>query len=197
MNLMLRNFDECLVIGDVGEAWTKEYYKLVAGEDLYKADTEAYRSIDVDFVNDEYCAAFDNVDDILNSNVIKIEVKTDSYKSGNQCIEVLANSNKNSLGWSLYTEADYIVSVFTSLDKVYIYDGKKLKEFATRIQHDNRFKYVRTKTKGTYSDGVLYESAVRLVPRKVLYEEGIIKAVVRMSDFEETSPLEEFGVMYS
>lgn len=180
---LLNSFNDDVVKGDYGESWTVEAYKKLKGISLIKCDTAAHRNLDIDFTDDYDISICNDVDTIKNTDSLLIEVKTDYGKFKNQCIEIISNTNTNSKGWALVTEAKYIVSVFPNLNRVYIYDGKKFREYAERISNDNSIKTVKLNT-ASYNGKKLYNTIIKLVRRKTLFDLGIILEIYDMTSFQ-------------
>lgn len=180
---LLNSFNDDVVKGDYGESWTVEAYKKLKGISLFKCDTAAHRNLDIDFTNDYNISICDDVDTIKNTDSLLIEVKTDYSEFKNQCIEVVSNTNTNSEGWALVTEAKYIVSVFPNLNRVYVYDGKKFREYAEKICNDDSVKTVKLNT-ASYNGKKLYNTIIKLVRRKTLFDLGIILEIYDMTSFQ-------------
>lgn len=180
---LLNSFNDDVVKGDYGESWTVEAYKKLKGISLFKCDTAAHRNLDIDFTNDYNISICDDVDTIKNTDSLLIEVKTDYSEFKNQCIEVVSNTNTNSKGWALVTEAKYIVSVFPNLNRVYVYDGKKFREYAEKICNDDSVKTVKLNT-ASYNGKKLYNTIIKLVRRKTLFDLGIILEIYDMTSFQ-------------
>lgn len=165
------DFSTANKLGTTGENITKHFFKDVFDVDLYKCNTRFWQDADIDFTN-SYLAS-NKISNLHNlnlykilfanlhkNNLITIEVKTDKYKSNNFCIETISNTNKNTLGWGLYTKADYIVSVRPSTNKIYILDGQRLKEYTTKNHHlHNKLK---NSTKDIHNN-ILYQSEYFLI----------------------------------
>lgn len=180
---LLNSFNDDVVKGDYGESWTVEAYKKLKGISLFKCDTAAHRNLDIDFTDDYNISICDDVDTIKNTDSLLIEVKTDYSEFKNQCIEVVSNTNTNSKGWALVTEAKYIVSVFPNLNRVYVYDGKKFREYAEKICNDDSVKTVKLNT-ASYNGKKLYNTIIKLVRRKTLFDLGIILEIYDMTSFQ-------------
>lgn len=180
---LLNSFNDDVVKGDYGESWTVEAYKKLKGISLFKCDTAAHRNLDIDFTDDYNISICDDVDTIKNTDSLLIEVKTDYGKFKNQCIEIISNTNTNSKGWALVTEAKYIVSVFPNLNRVYIYDGKKFREYAEKISNDDSVKTVKLNT-ADYNGKKLYNTIIKLVRRKTLFDLGIILEIYDTKSFK-------------
>lgn len=177
------SFKHDLVTGDFGEEWTVKALMDIQGTKLFKCDTPAFRSIDVDFTTDLTLSKSNNVDEILNSDFPLIEVKTDLSTYPNQCIEVVSNMNTNSPGWALVTEATHIFSVFPNLNKCYIYDGQLFREYAESIKDDPNIKTSILNTAG-YDKKTLYNSKIKLVSRKKLQDLGIVTRIIDLKTYD-------------
>lgn len=177
------SFNHDLITGDFGEDWTVKALKEIQGTELFKCDTPAFRSIDVDFTTDLALSKSNDVDEIINSEFPLIEVKTDLSTYPNQCIEVVSNMNTGSPGWALVTEATHIFSIFPKLNKCYIYDGQLFKEYAESIKDDPTIKTSILNTAG-YDNKTLYNSKIKLVSRKKLQELGIVTRIIDLKIYD-------------
>ena len=96
------------------------------------------------------------------------EIKADRwYKTGNYFFEIISNSNTNSLGCFLYTEADYIFYYFLEEKELHILPMPQTRDWFIENQH--RFEEKQTATK--INNTIAYYSIGKLVPRKVLQNE--------------------------
>lgn len=177
------SFNHDLMTGDFGEDWTVKALMDIQGTKIFKCDTPAFRSIDVDFTTDLALSKSNDVNEILNSEFPLIEVKTDLSTYPNQCIEVISNMNTNSPGWALVTEATHIFSIFPNLNKCYIYDGQLFKEYAYSIKDDPTIKTSILNTAG-YDNKTLYNSKIKLVSRKKLQELGIVTRIIDLKTYD-------------
>lgn len=177
------SFNHDLMTGDFGEDWTVKALMDIQGTKLFKCDTPAFRSIDVDFTTDLALSKSNDVNEIINSEFPLIEVKTDLSTYPNQCIEVVSNMNTGSPGWALVTEATHIFSVFPKLNKCYVYDGQLFKEYAESIKDDPTIKTSILNTAG-YDKKTLYNSKIKLVSRKKLQELGIVTRIIDLKTYD-------------
>lgn len=177
------SFNYDLMTGNFGEDWTVKALMDIQGTKLFKCDTPAFRSIDVDFTTDLALSKSNDVNEILNSEFPLIEVKTDLSTYPNQCIEVISNMNTNSPGWALVTEATHIFSIFPKLNKCYIYDGQLFREYAESIKDDPTIKTSILNTAG-YDKKTLYNSKIKLVSRKKLQELGIVTRIIDLKTYD-------------
>ena len=177
------SFNHDLMTGDFGEDWTVKALKEIQGTELFKCNTPAFRSIDVDFTTDLTLSKSNDVNEILNSEFPLIEVKTDLSTYPNQCIEVISNMNTGSPGWALVTEATHIFSIFPKLNKCYVYDGQLFKEYAESIKDDPTIKTSILNTAG-YDNKTLYNSKIKLVSRKKLQDLGIVTRIIDLKTYD-------------
>ena len=177
------SFNHDLITGDFGEEWTVKALMDIQGTELFKCDTPAFRSIDVDFTTDLKLSKSNDVDEIINSEFPLIEVKTDLSTYPNQCIEVVSNMNTGSPGWALVTEATHIFSIFPNLNKCYIYDGQLFREYAESIKDDPNIKTSILNTAG-YDKKTLYNSKIKLVSRKKLQDLGIVTRIIDLKTYD-------------
>lgn len=177
------SFNHDLMTGDFGEEWTVKALKEIQGTELFKCDTPAFRSIDVDFTTDLTLSKSNDIDEIINSEFPLIEVKTDLSTYPNQCIEVISNMNTGSPGWALVTEATHIFSIFPNLNKCYIYDGQLFREYAESIKDDPNIKTSILNTAG-YDKKTLYNSKIKLVSRKKLQDLGIVTRIIDLKTYD-------------
>ena len=109
----IHNFKDSLVIGTLGETHILDYlHKNPNIKDIVDVRNDAlYRKMDVDFVA------------IMSSGQeLKIEIKTDSYKSGNIFYEWTSAVETDSIGCMQKTKADFLFYYFVNLDVLYILD---------------------------------------------------------------------------
>lgn len=177
------SFNHDLMTGDFGEDWTVKALMDIQGTKIFKCDTPAFRSIDVDFTTDLALSKSNDVNEILNSEFPLIEVKTDLSTYPNQCIEVVSNMNTGSPGWALVTEATHIFSIFPKLNRCYIYDGQLFREYAESIKDDPTIKTSILNTAG-YDKKTLYNSKIKLVSRKKLQELGIVTRIIDLKTYD-------------
>jgi len=98
-----------------------------------------------------------------------IEVKTDSYTTGNFWLETVSNDAKNTQGCFLKSSADYFFYYFEKIDILYIIPLKSAKEWL-RLNL-NRFRESRTSTKDKKTGTHLYHTIGRIVPIEILRKE--------------------------
>lgn len=104
-------FKKSLNIGNEGEAKIKDFLLSLEHIDNIKSvqNIKKYQNDDIDFI-----VTFKN------NKRYTIEVKTDTYKSGNLYYETKSCIEKNTPGCLEKTKADYIFYYFSKYDRLYI-----------------------------------------------------------------------------
>jgi len=98
-----------------------------------------------------------------------IEVKTDSYTTGNFWLETISNDAKNTQGCFLKSKADYFFYYFEKLDILYIIPLKPAQKWLGL--NLNRFRESKTSTKDKKTGTHLYHTIGRIVPIETLRKE--------------------------
>lgn len=96
---------------------------------------------------------------------VGIEVKCDSYKSGNLYFETISNINKNTLGCLLYSEAHFLFYYFEKLEELYILPMQSFRQWFLR--NKSSFNKKNTYTKDTKGK-ILYKSEGYTIPLDVI-----------------------------
>lgn len=156
MTEMIHEFKKSEKVGNRGEEAMLTYLKGMAGVDrVVDVRTDPhYRTIDVDFLA------------IMDGKVCKVEVKTDTYKSGNFFYETLSAMETNSLGCFEKTEADVLLYYFINQDRVYRFNMRAFRNWFHTMRPDFDAKGYRKTLKnqryhaGTYtSEGYAFPVA--------------------------------------
>lgn len=113
-------FKESLNIGEQGENIVEEYLNKLENVKKIKSvkDIKEYQEEDIDFL-----VYLDK------GKKVSIEVKCDSYKSGNLYYETKSCIEFNTLGCLEKTKADYIFYYFLNLNVLYIFKTKKFRSW--------------------------------------------------------------------
>lgn len=117
-------------LGKIGETVCIEYLKgcpLVESVKSVRSDKD-YQKKDIDIVIN-----------LKDNRVYNIEVKTDSYISGNMFYEMISNNITNAAGCFETSEADYIFYYFIHPEyrRIYVFKTKELREWV----HKNKERY--------------------------------------------------------
>lgn len=104
-------FNNSLIVGNEGEKKVKDFLLSLDHIEKVKSvqNIKKYQLEDIDFVIT-----------FKNKNICTIEVKTDTYKSGNLYYETKSCVEKNTIGCLEKTKADYIFYYFSKYDRLYI-----------------------------------------------------------------------------
>lgn len=113
-------FKKSLNVGNMGEEKIKDFLLSLNHVDKIESvqNIKKYQDEDIDFIitfkNNEKCT---------------VEVKTDTYKSGNLYYETVSCVEKNTLGCLEKTKADYIFYYFCEYDRLYILKTKPFRQW--------------------------------------------------------------------
>lgn len=99
--------------------------------------------------------------------IVLIDVKSDSYDTGNFFFETVSNKDKNTLGCFLSSEADYFYYVFEERNELYIIELEPVRTWFLENQHRFKVKNPSTTTRGV----VFYQSEGYIVPISILCSE--------------------------
>ena len=105
------NFDDSIKVGRMGEMIMEAHLKTLPNVAAVEDVTEIpyYQKRDIDYRVT-----------LKNGQKVTVEVKTDTYQSGNFFFETQSNSNSKTKGCMYKTEADFILYYFILFDKVYM-----------------------------------------------------------------------------
>ncbi len=121
-------------LGKIGEAVCQEMLKLCSWVENVKSvrSDKDYQNKDIDLVANS-----------KDNKVCNIEVKTDSYMSGNMFYETISNDKTNKLGCFETSESDYIFYYFIhpQCRKIYVFNTKELRAWVQ--QNKSRYKLKR------------------------------------------------------
>lgn len=122
-------------LAKIGETVVAKYLKTLKNTKGIKnvRNDKEYQSKDIDILLT-----------LKNDIVVKIEVKTDSYTSGNMFYETVSNDVKNEIGCFEKTESDYIFYYFIhpSYRKIYIFNTETLREWKEKHKDEYKIKRV-------------------------------------------------------
>lgn len=141
----IHEFNKSIKIGEYGEELIKEYlknnYRVKSFEDVSHIERYQNRDIDliVNFIDGTACA---------------VEIKTDTYTSGNIFYETMSNIEHNVAGCMVISKADYLFYYFTETRELYILDFDKYRMWFKENKHNFCRKLLKNKNKagtGTYT----------------------------------------------
>ena len=104
-------FKKSLNVGNAGEEKIKQFLLSLSNIESVKSvqNIKKYQDEDIDFI-----VTFKN------KKQYTVEVKTDTYTSGNLYYETVSCAEKNTLGCLEKTKADFIFYYFAKYDRLYI-----------------------------------------------------------------------------
>ena len=180
MGKKVYNFSGCDKLAKIGEAVSEEYLHTLKFINKIEnvRDVKEYQAKDIDIIAE------------IDTRKIYIEVKTDSYTSGNMFYETISNDIKQEIGCMEKTEADFIFYYFINpkYRKIYIFRTEMLRDWV----HKNKERF---KLKKVYNYS--YNSFGYAFPLDILVEE--IKNGIKIIDLnclEDISKFEEAGKKY-
>lgn len=122
-------------LGKIGEAVCQEYLKTWSCVENIEnvRNNKEYQKKDIDIVMT-----------LKDNQIVTVEVKTDSYKSGNMFYEMIANDVTNEIGCFEKTEADFIFYYFINpeLRKAYIFNVEYLRDWVHKNKDAFKLKRV-------------------------------------------------------
>lgn len=118
---MVYNFNDSKKVGDEGEKIVLDYLRKSPSVQkvVDMANNKMFFHKDVDFVIQK-----------TDGKMIRAEIKTDTYTSGNIYYETVSNEEYSTDGCMKKTDCDYLFYYFLKFDKLYILKMDKYKEFA-------------------------------------------------------------------
>ncbi|MGM0164872.1 hypothetical protein [Enterococcus sp. DIV1059_2] len=120
-------------------------------------NNEFYQKIDIDFISESE-----------NGTKNYIEVKTDSYTSGNIYYEVLSSANSD--GCMYKTKADTLYYYYPNMSKLYIFDLNKFRDFVESCLDWFDFKGYKKSVKNYSGNGMsTYESIGYAIPLSLFH----------------------------
>lgn len=114
-------------------------------------ENKIYQNADIDII---IKTMFDNY---------SVEIKTDSYDTGNIYYETMSSLENNSIGCMEKTEADYIYYYFINTNELYILDREKYVKWF----HDNAFQFKKSQVLNKTKNGI-YTSEGYLIKKSFL-----------------------------
>lgn len=159
----VHNFRQSMEVGKRGEEHIIEY--LNNSDNVKKIvdvrDIREYQKMDVDFL----VTFADGIER-------KIEVKTDTYKSGNIYYEVISSEESDTLGCFEKTEADYLFYYFVNWGYLYILGmGEYRKWFQEKQELFNDAGY-KKRVRNSAGKNKTYTSIGYAYPVSILEEEN-------------------------
>ena len=146
INLRTHDFKNSILVGIEGENLIKRFLEthnnVISIEDV--SNIRKYQDQDIDFIVR-----------LKNSpNPVSIELKTDTYDSGNIFFETVSNKENNVPGCMYKSQANYLFYYFSKTKELYIFN---FKEYVKWFEENREsftlkiFKNINRKRNGTYT----------------------------------------------
>jgi hypothetical protein len=170
MSKKIYNFNDSLVVGAEGEEIVQKY--LESKKNIHKvvnmANNEIFYHKDVDFVIQyEEPYIYKGEEKIRD----RLEIKTDTYTSGNIYYEVVSNENYDVDGCMKKTECDWLAYYFIKFDKLYLLRMEDYRNLVEQLIKENRNDVKRKEVKNyAKKAGETYTSIGYTIPLYLLEE---------------------------
>ena len=161
MSDIVHNFNKSINIGDYGEQIIKSYFEtnpnIADVIDVSKDKT--YQDKDIDFIVK-----------LKSGKNISIELKTDTYDTGNIFYEAISNKEHNVLGCMIKSKAKCLLYYFIKTKELYIIDFKAYRKWVNK----NNKRFAKKKIKNINKSGnSITHSVGLLIPKKIFEKEMI------------------------
>lgn len=156
----IHNFRQSMEIGKRGEEDIYNYLKNneIIDNIIDVRNDKAYQKIDVDYLI------------YINGKEHKIEIKTDTYKSGNIYYETISSNESSTLGCFEKTEADYLFYYFINWGYLYIFSMEEYRKWFQEIEQEFINKGYQKKVKNRGYKDKTYTSIGYAYPVSILEE---------------------------
>lgn len=160
----VHNFKDSLVIGEIGEEKILNY--LQRSESVKNIidvrNVKMYQELDVDLLVG-----------MQGGEELKIEIKTDTYRSGNIYYETVSAEETGSIGGFEKTTADYMFYYFINLQTLYILDMKQYRVWFKAHQEAFDTAGYQKKVKNARFNKTTYTSVGYAFPVSLLEEDNL------------------------
>jgi hypothetical protein len=122
--MIVHDFQKSIIVGQQGESIIEKYFQNNPNVLSYinVSDREEYMVQDIDFIVK-----------LKNNKKTTVELKTDTYNSGNIFFETVSNLEANTSGCMYVTKAKYLFYYFTKTNELYIIDMPKNQVFLINL----------------------------------------------------------------
>lgn len=155
---MIHDFKKSIIVGQEGEEIIKNYLrnnpKVKGFDDV--SSVEYYQNRDIDLIVD-----------FVDGRAFAVEVKTDTYTSGNIFYETMSNMECGVKGCMVRSKANFLFYYFTETRELYIMNFDKYRDwfYANKYRFSRKLlKNIDKKRTGTYT------SEGYTIPKKFLEE---------------------------
>lgn len=161
MSNIIHDYDKSINIGKCGEQIIKSYFEtnpnIESIVDVSK-DLE-YRDKDIDFIVK-----------LKNGEDISIELKTDTYDTGNMFYEAISNKENKVLGCMIKSKAKCLFYYFIQTKELYIIDFKAYKKWVN--ENNKRFAKKKVKNINKRRNDIGHSIGL-LIPKRIFEREMI------------------------
>lgn len=177
MTNKIHNFKDSLIIGNEGEQVIYNYLtnSPIVERVIDVSDSPMYQELEVDMLVK-----------LTNGIEYKIEVKTDTYDTGNFYYETVSAQEVNSVGGFEKTTCDYMFYYFVNMDALYILKMDNYRQWFRERQEDFRLKGYEKKPVNRRYNNSTYTSIGYAFPIHLLEENNKTwwsKAYLNKSDW--------------
>lgn len=161
MSNIVHNFKKSINTGYCGEQIIKSYFETNPNiaDVIDVSKDKAYQNKDIDFI-----VKFKNGDSV------SVELKTDTYDTGNIFYEAISNQEYNVLGCMAKSKAKCLLYYFIKTKELYVIDFKAYKKWVN--DNNERFAKKKIKNVNRYGNDITH-SVGFLIPKKVFEKEMI------------------------
>ena len=161
MSNIVHNFNKSINVGDYGEQIIKSYFKKnpnVSNVTDVSQDKK-YQDADIDFLVE-----------LKNGENISVELKTDTYDTGNIFYEAISNKEYNVLGCMIKSKAKCLFYYFIKTKELYIIDFKAYKKWVNK--NNARFAKKTIKNINRRGNGITHSVGL-LIPKRIFEKEMV------------------------
>ena len=161
MSNIVHNFNKSINVVDYGEQIIKVYFEnnpnIVNIIDVSR--DKKYQDKDIDFIVE-----------LNDGKNISIELKTDTYDTGNIFYEAISNKEHNVLGCMIKSKAKCLFYYFIKTKELYIIDFKAYKNWVN--ENNERFAQKKIKNISKRGDSISHSVGL-LIPKRIFEKEMI------------------------
>ena len=162
---VIYSFDESLKVGELGE------------DKILRFLQEQDGVVDVLDLRNSKTAQRKDIDFLVKTNDFRftVELKTDTYRSGNFFFETVSAIETRSLGWTLKSRANLLAYYFIKTDTLYLLQMSDIRA----IVKDDTFQVYKKTVKNRFSNGIYTSEGlavpIRCILERVQYRKYLLK----------------------
>ena len=161
MNNIIHTFNKSINIGNYGEQIIRSYFENNPNivNIINVSNDKEYWDKDIDFIVE-----------LKNGENISIELKTDTYDTGNIFYEAISNKEHNVLGCMVRSKAKCLFYYFIKTKELYIIDFKEYKKWVNK--NNERFVRKKIKNLNRYGNDITHSIGL-LIPKRIFEKEMV------------------------